>query len=161
MVKGENDRVDISALSAQTAEAPLWRLVYVSNAKPRITDDELNQILLSSRIRNFFTHDVTGMLMLAGGSFCQILEGTHENVTGVFERIKGDTRHSNVRMLELAEITERSFPNWTMGPPSRTLREFSEAADVDEFFQRVREREARFDPEVRRLMMSFHAGELL
>jgi hypothetical protein len=64
-------------------------------------------------------------------------------------------------MLELAEITERSFPNWTMGPPSRTLREFSEADDVDEFFQKVREREARFDPEVRRLMMSFHAGELL
>lgn len=161
MIKRRNDRVDISVLSSQTGEASLWRLVYVSDAKPRITDDELNQILQSSRLNNFFTHDVTGMLMLAGGSFCQILEGTHENVTGVFERIKGDTRHSNVRLLELAEITERSFPNWTMGPPTRTLREFSEAADVDEFFQKVREREARFDPDVRRLMTSFHAGEQL
>ena len=161
MIKRENVRADISKLPARRQGDSLWRLVYVSDAKPKITDDELNQILQSSRMRNFFTHDVTGMLMLAGGSFCQILEGTHDNVTEVFERVKDDTRHSYVRLLELAEITERSFPNWTMGPPSRTLREFSEAADVDEFFQRVREREARFDPDVRRLITAFHAGEPL
>nr|HPM52191.1 BLUF domain-containing protein [Rhodoglobus sp.] len=69
MIKRRNDRVDISVLSSQTGEASLWRLVYVSDAKPRFTDDELNQILQSSRLNNFFTHDVTGMLMLAGGSF--------------------------------------------------------------------------------------------
>ena len=143
------------------SESELWRLVYVSTAKPGITDEDLDDILRSARARNFFQLDVTGMLMLVGGSFCQILEGSYESVTMVFDLISRDPRHSNVRMLELTPISERSFPNWTMGPPSRSVREFAQASDVNEYLGSIRDRVATPAPDVLRIMREFHSGSLV
>ena len=80
--------------------------------------------LNAARTRNI-SLDVTGMLMLADETFCQILEGSFENVNGLLERIKRDRRHSNVRLLQRQAIRTRSFPDWTKSPPSRTIRELS------------------------------------
>jgi Sensors of blue-light using FAD len=133
-------------------QAPsLWRLVYVSDAQPGLTGKELDQILLSARRHNFFL-DVTGMLMLVGGRFCQILEGTVDNVNAVFGSIASDHRHSNVQVLDTKAITKRSFPDWTMGPPSRTLQQFADASDVDKFLRGIRGPTVERDPQVRHIM---------
>lgn len=150
---------DVAGDASAQREPPLWRLVYVSDARTPVSDDDLDHILQTARIRNFFEMDATGMLMLVRGSFCQILEGSADNLNRLFEIIKRDPRHSNVRLLEMKPIGGRSFPDWTMGPPSRSLREFAEAADVEEFFDSVRERTLRPAPDVMTLMSRFHAGD--
>lgn len=157
---GRND-VSVEGAPAGSSASALWRLVYVSTAKVGITDDDLDDILRSARARNFFQLDLTGMLMLVGGSFCQILEGSYESVNVVFELISRDPRHHNVRMLELTPIATRSFPNWTMGPPSRAVREFAEASDVNEYLGGIRDRVAAPAPDVLRIMRDFHAGTLV
>lgn len=140
------------------SEAPaLWRLVYVSEARRGLTGSDCDQILISARRRNFFL-DVTGMLMLVGGRFCQILEGTEKNVNQVFDHIGLDRRHSNVQVLEAKAIMKRSFPDWTMGPPSRTLQQFSDASDVDRFLRGIRGPIVEPEPEVRRIMDLALAG---
>ncbi len=135
----------------------LWRLVYVSDARPGLIGKDFDEILRSSRRRNFFL-DVTGMLMFVGGRFCQILEGTEENVNEVFGSIEIDGRHSNVQVLETKAIVKRSFPDWRMGPPSRTLRQFSDASDVDNFLRGIRGPIVVPDPQVRRIMGLVLAG---
>ena len=135
----------------------LLRLVYVSDARSGLTGKDLDQILLSARRRNFFL-DVTGMLMLVGGRFCQILEGTIENVNEVFGSIEVDRRHSNLQVLETKAIMRRSFPDWTMGPPSRTLQQFSDASDVEKFLRGIRGPIVEPEPEVRRIMDLALAG---
>jgi hypothetical protein len=152
------DRKAESPEPPTTPEAPaLWRLVYLSDARRGLTDNDLDQILVSARRRNFFL-DVTGMLMLVGGRFCQILEGTIENVNEVFGHIETDRRHSNVQVLETKAIMRRSFPDWTMGPPSRTLQQFSDSSDVDKFLRGIREPIVEPEPEVRHIMDLALAG---
>jgi Sensors of blue-light using FAD len=152
------DRKGKSSEPQTIPEAPtLWRLVYVSDARRGLTDNDFDQILRSARRRNF-SLDVTGMLMLVGGRFCQILEGTLENVNEVFGHIAIDRLHSNVQVLETKAIMKRSFPDWTMGPPSRTLRQFSDASDVDKFLRGIRGSIVKPDPEARRFMDLALAG---
>lgn len=43
-----------------------------------------------------------------------MLEGDKEDVVGLYEKIKGDYRHKNVKTLLEAETEERRFPSWSM-----------------------------------------------
>jgi hypothetical protein len=45
----------------------------------------------------------------------QVLEGGREEVNRLYWRVVHDTRHTDVTLLEYAEIAERSFTNWRMG----------------------------------------------
>ena len=141
-------------------EDQLWRLMYASAAKPDITAEELDMILSSSRRHNEML-DVTGLLMLVNSTFLQVIEGGFENVHGVFDRIKVDRRHKRVRLLQSRPITERSFPDWTMSPPSRTLREFADARDIDEFFKGIRPPFFLNDEDLQRVLERFHTGEFV
>ncbi len=143
--------------AASPVEEPLWRIVYVSAAQPDLSSFELEWILRAARTRNI-SLDVTGMLVLVDETFCQILEGSLENVDGLLQRIKRDRRHSNVRLLQRQAITTRSFPDWTMSPPSRGIRDFSQAPDVDSFFDAMRPRFDLDDQQISNVLSLFHAG---
>lgn len=92
----------------------LHRLVYISRAVPNFGDDEVQQILSISRARNQRL-GVTGLLLFAGNSFIQALEGSREAVEAVFASIEKDGRHSWVIVLVREPIDRRSFPAWSMG----------------------------------------------
>lgn len=97
---------------------PLNRLVYISqNLIPgdeAQVKAEIEQILETSR-RNNSKVGVTGALMYNSGCFTQILEGEQSHITGVFERIQRDTRHSDVVVLEFGPADRRDFADWSMG----------------------------------------------
>ena len=143
--------------AATPAAEPLWRIVYVSAAQPDLSTYEQEFLLRSARNRNIAL-DVTGLLVLVDDTFCQILEGSLENVNGLLERIKRDRRHSHLRLLQRQPIRTRSFPDWTMSPPSRTIREFSQAPDVESFFDGMRPRFNVSDPQLRHILILFHSG---
>ena len=97
---------------------PLSRLVYYSRNRveggPQHLTDTIASILAKSRVNNQLV-GVTGALMFNAGCFAQVLEGGRDAVEAVFERIQQDERHDSVILLELSEIDERRFPNWSMG----------------------------------------------
>ncbi|TPG12490.1 BLUF domain-containing protein [Sphingomonas oligophenolica] len=92
----------------------MYRLLYISTARQIITTTQLGAILSVSR-RNNAAVGVTGLLVAGGKRFLQALEGEEEAVRTVVERIRLDPRHIGIATLASGPITERAFPNWSMG----------------------------------------------
>ncbi len=93
----------------------LVRLLYASQARAPITDDTLASILTQSRKNNPET-GVTGVLCVChGGVFIQALEGGRAEVNQLYSKVLRDDRHTDVTLLEYAEISERRFSGWRMG----------------------------------------------
>jgi hypothetical protein len=92
----------------------LHHLIYSSDATRELDDAELEAILGACG-RNNPARGITGMLLYAGSSFLQVLEGDEPAVDALFERIGRDERHRNVTILESSPIRERSFLRFSMG----------------------------------------------
>lgn len=93
----------------------LVRLLYASRARDPINDDMLASILTQSRKNNPET-GVTGVLCVChGGVFIQALEGGRVEVNQLYSKVLRDDRHTDVTLLEYAEISERRFSGWRMG----------------------------------------------
>lgn len=90
------------------------RLIYISTARTVLQKPELDGILRVSR-RNNQAVDVTGLLVVGGRRFLQVLEGSSESVMKTYDRIKADDRHFAAVILSDREIAERSFSEWAMG----------------------------------------------
>jgi hypothetical protein len=92
------------------------QLIYVSTSRSpvRVPDAELQAILEASR-RNNGRDGLTGLLIIGGRRFLQVLEGPTDRLTGTYERIAADPRHFALVRLARYSIAERSFPGWDMG----------------------------------------------
>lgn len=96
---------------------PLFSLAYFSRNTIEGTADDMQSAIgniLASARRNNARHGVTGALLFSDGCFAQVLEGLREDVELVFETIQCDLRHSDVTIMHLHEIEERSFGAWSM-----------------------------------------------
>ena len=89
-------------------------LTYFSTASTELGKDDLLELLTGVRSKNQDL-GLTGMLLYADGSFVQTLEGPDEVVEETFARISADTRHREVFVALREEVTERSYPDWSMG----------------------------------------------
>lgn len=92
----------------------MYRIMYMSNAKFLFMDEDLEKLLIKSRINNSKLN-ITGMLVIKGKTFIQCLEGEKQNVEKVFNRIKNDKRHENILILVEEYTNNRLFPDWSMG----------------------------------------------
>jgi hypothetical protein len=90
------------------------RIIYISTARRRPTEAEIQDILEVSR-RNNRRDGLSGLLIVAGQRFLQVLEGDREPLEQAYERIKVDARHFALVQLEWAQVEGRSFPEWQMG----------------------------------------------
>lgn len=90
--------ISVSYISKATQEMGVLALM-------RLTDQaaQLNQKL-----------GLSGVLFYENQHFGQILEGPRAEVTKIWEKIQRDPRHHQVRLLNMKEIEERSFPAWSM-----------------------------------------------
>jgi hypothetical protein len=90
------------------------RLLYFSHAAPTISDEQVQDILLSSR-RNNSANSITGILIHGGGLFMQVLEGPEQDVLRKYVKILDDPRHSGARILYISPANDRIFEKWSMG----------------------------------------------
>jgi len=90
------------------------RIIYISTARRRPTEAEIQDILEVSR-RNNRRDGLSGLLIAAGQRFLQVLEGEQDLLEQAYDRIKSDSRHFALVQLEWAEVQTRSFPEWQMG----------------------------------------------
>ena len=89
-------------------------LVYVSSATREMSEDDLRILLEQSRRRNK-RQNVTGMLLYVGESFIQVLEGEEKDVSEIYEDICKDDRNIGNILIAKETISERAFPDWSMG----------------------------------------------
>lgn len=79
-----------------------------------MNDAELEGLLHQAKTNNA-TRDVSGILIYNDGNFIQYLEGPESTLHELFDKIKGDPRHTSVTRLDFAKIDARVFGDWWMG----------------------------------------------
>lgn len=89
-------------------------IAYVSAATREMSDDDIAQILTTSRANNVLD-GLTGALLYHRGRFIQVLEGPDDAVLRRLAIIDGDGRHGGVQKLSEKQVGARQFPEWTMG----------------------------------------------
>jgi len=90
------------------------RIIYASRAIQDFGDRELLDLLVRARATNE-SNGVTGMLVYAARSFLQAFEGDDEGVEVVWDRIRLDGRHTDLRVLADGPAGQRLFQEWSMG----------------------------------------------
>jgi hypothetical protein len=91
----------------------LAQLVYVSRRDESLQLDGLERIVARSKARNA-ERNITGVLLCHGVNLMQLLEGELSDVVGVYETIRVDPRHRDVRCLVCKNVSKRIFPDWAM-----------------------------------------------
>jgi hypothetical protein len=91
----------------------LVELSYLSEAISDMSFLGLMRLLESARAFNQ-SNGITGILLYDNQQFGQIIEGERANVMKAWKRIQDDKRHHRVELLEIREISERSFPEWLL-----------------------------------------------
>ncbi len=91
----------------------LVELSYLSEAVSDMTFLGLMRLLESARAFNQ-TNGITGILLYDNQQFGQIIEGELASVMKAWKRIQEDKRHHRIELLEIREISERSYPEWLL-----------------------------------------------
>jgi hypothetical protein len=92
----------------------LSQLTYMSSRTVTCTDSEIENILQACK-KNNPGLGITGVLLYSDDKFIQMVEGNASIISGLYDKIKGDSRHKEVRMISYSHIKEKSFPSWHMG----------------------------------------------
>ncbi|WP_299437758.1 phosphate-starvation-inducible PsiE family protein [uncultured Rhodospira sp.] len=108
------------------------QITYASTATTPMSTADLRDILTVSRRYNA-AHGITGMLLYHEGTFLQVLEGEEPEVEALVDRLSTDSRHTDVTILERKTVTEREYPDWSMGFKKLSSQDLSNIADLEGF----------------------------
>jgi len=111
--------------------AMILQLLYISQAATPMDTQALMDLLAQCH-RNNRELGLTGLLMYSGGNFIQLLEGDPASVSQMYDRIRHDRRHTNVRLLLQEPAKRRIFDRWRMGLLNM---DDGEALDRDRLFE--------------------------
>ena len=89
-------------------------IAYISTPQGLVFDDDILAIVRESQVRNNRL-GVTGFLCYDGTHFFQIIEGPADAIDALYDAIRNDPRHTDVHTLSEADVTARSFSDWSMG----------------------------------------------
>ncbi|PTS82046.1 blue light sensor protein [Pseudomonas sp. HMWF032] len=114
----------------------LVRLLYVSKVVNGLGAHEIDALLQVARQHNAKV-GITGMLAFNGEFFLQVLEGGRTAVNQLYQHIALDSRHEQLLLLQVSEIDERQFPEWSMAyvPITKLTRDLLLRFGVDDDFR--------------------------
>jgi Sensors of blue-light using FAD len=92
----------------------LAHLSYISRRTAVCSDQEIGHILQAALDKNPRVQ-ITGVLLYSEKKFFQYVEGEYNALIKLYEKIKLDPRHNEVRLVSLGPIKVRTFANWHMG----------------------------------------------
>lgn len=80
---------------------------------------------------------ITGVLLLCNNNILQCLEGAREPVNATYARIVRDKRHQHPMIIDYRNISQRFFPDWSMGyvPESAVTRSLMLKYSVSQEFE--------------------------
>lgn len=91
----------------------IYELAYESVAKKGLPTTDIDEILETSRVRNSKS-GITGCLVYYNRRFIQVLEGDQHAIQELYQKIKKDDRHRQVRIIAENAVEKRTFPEWGM-----------------------------------------------
>jgi Sensors of blue-light using FAD len=91
----------------------LIELSYLSMSVSDMSFLGLMRLLESARAFNQ-KHGITGILFYDNQEFGQVIEGERVSVMKAWKRIQDDKRHHRIELLEIRDITERTYPDWLL-----------------------------------------------
>jgi hypothetical protein len=90
------------------------RLIYRSTCSESFLPNEDLRALVHKSADYNAAHGITGLLLMSGDKFLQVLEGPDKPVNELFNRIIRDTRHHEVELIAFEQIGPRYFDDWCM-----------------------------------------------
>lgn len=90
------------------------QIVYISTARALQLDSSLIEDILQASRRNNRRDGLTGLLVVGGRRFLQVIEGPTASLDAAYKRIRADGRHFALVQLARGPIAQRSFPDWDM-----------------------------------------------
>lgn len=93
-------------------ETSLYLVAYISEAINPST--ELAESIANAAAKNNKKLQVSGFLYFIGSTFIQILEGKKNDLLPILGKIERDTRHRNIRYIQVTEIQHEHFKDWHM-----------------------------------------------
>jgi len=92
----------------------LVRLIYASRSATGAVSREIATAIVAKSIQNNRVSDVTGLLVIGGDRFLQLLEGPAGEVEQTFARVSQDPRHTGVMTIANGPGDKRLFRDWNM-----------------------------------------------
>jgi hypothetical protein len=138
------------------------QLSYISSVAHPMSTEELVQ-LLQTCLANNDRNGVTGMLLYGNDTFLQTLEGEEKVVDSLYEKIRHDPRHCNVKSLTRKVIEARQYADWNMGFKRMTNKELQHVGGLIDFSEKkfTFEYLAEHADDARRLMDHFSSWDPL
>lgn len=110
----------------------LIRLLYASRATGPQTTTVTASILQTAQQHNA-AQGISGVLCQGQDMYLQVLEGERAEVNRLYARIVADTRHQDVQLLLVQDITRRQFGQWGMAHVNLSSRDPMVALGHPEF----------------------------
>jgi hypothetical protein len=92
----------------------LVRLIYASRSVGGVVSGEMATAIVAKSIQNNRVSDITGLLVIGGDRFLQVLEGPAGEVEQTFVRVSQDPRHTDVTTIATGAGDKRLFRDWNM-----------------------------------------------
>jgi serine/threonine protein kinase len=92
----------------------IHQLAYESHPTDALTKEQLKDILNKSQYKNIRLN-LSGLLIFHAGKFLQLLEGGKKEVDELFDAIRRDPRHTDIKVVLESDCQFRSMPSWVMG----------------------------------------------
>jgi len=90
------------------------RLIYTSTATAEVVSNETLRDLAGRAASANAERRITGLLILSGNRFLQVLEGPHRHVNALFRNIMRDPRHREVELVSFEPMDTAYFEDWDM-----------------------------------------------
>ena len=92
----------------------LVRFIYASRSISGVVSNEVARAIIAKSIQNNRVADITGLVVIGGDRFLQLLEGPADEVEATFARIRQDPRHCDVIAISRGHGEKRLFRDWNM-----------------------------------------------
>ena len=112
----------------------LHQIIYVCTQSRPLDEDDLVELLADAMGRNA-ERQITGMLLYYQGAFLQVLEGEVHELHHLMHAIERDNRARDIVKLSEKAITQRDFPDWSMG--FQVIRDSDSDTDESSAFFRI------------------------
>jgi len=90
------------------------RLIYKSRASTDVVSNEAINHLVEQSAQANKARQITGLLILSGNKYLQVLEGPYRDVNRLYGNIIRDTRHNDVELIDFEPMESRYFNEWNM-----------------------------------------------
>lgn len=90
------------------------RLIYKSRASTDVVSNKAISSLVEQSAQANKERQITGLLLLSGDQYLQVLEGPCHNVNRLYGTISRDKRHRDIELITFEPMESRYFDDWGM-----------------------------------------------